>query len=161
MKACGVLGGDDGDLKDFTLLNRTERYGLTVNGWPFLGWEADPMHVEIITETLGLRRADGTKTLSSPGTKRSNGEVKSATDLSEDQTRTYRSVYMLMNYVAQDRPDILFATQGMARGTSQPNTLREMTEICGRYSSRERRRDSRRTVQLTPSRCRLRPCQGA
>ena len=41
MKARGVLGGDDGDLKDFTLLNRTVRYGLTVNGWPFLGWEVD------------------------------------------------------------------------------------------------------------------------
>ena len=68
--------------------------------------------MEIITETLGLRRADGTKTLSSPGTKRSIGEVKGVTDLSEDQTRTYRIVCMIINYVAQDRPDILFATKG-------------------------------------------------
>ena len=33
-------------------------------------------HVEIITETLCLRRAEGTKTLSSPGVERSMDEVK-------------------------------------------------------------------------------------
>ena len=111
VKARGVLGGDDGDLKDLTLLNRTVRYGLTVNGWPFLGWEADPRHVEIVAEMLGVRRADGTKTLSSPGTKRSIGEVKSATDLSEGHARTHRNVCMIINYLAQDRPIILFATE--------------------------------------------------
>ena len=55
-----------------------------MNGKPFLGCEADPRFVESITETLGLRRADGTKTLRSPGTQRSSDEVNSATDLSED-----------------------------------------------------------------------------
>ena len=163
VKARGLLGGDDGGLKDFTLLNRAVRLRFNrMNGWPFLGWEADPKHVEITTETLGLRRTDGTKTLRSAGTKRSIEEVKTATDLSEDQTRTYRSVCMTINYVAQDKPEILFATKGMVRVASPLNILaREMTEMCGLDSSRERRRDSRRTIQVTPSRCRLGPCQGA
>ena len=72
-----MLGGDEGDLKDI-LLNRTVRYGQTMNGWPFLGWEVDLKHVEIITETLSLRRAVGTKTMRSPGTKRSVDEVNNA-----------------------------------------------------------------------------------
>ena len=38
------------------------RYGQTLNCWPLLESAADPSRVEIITETLGLRRAEGTKT---------------------------------------------------------------------------------------------------
>ena len=125
-----------------------------------MGWEADSRYVDINTETLGLRRADGTKTLRSRGTKRSIDEVKSAMDLSVDHTRTYGSVCMIINYLAQDRPDILFATKGVVTEMSPPNTMAwEMAKRCGRYSSRERCRDSRRTIQLTPSRCRLRPCR--
>ena len=56
----GVLGGDESDLKEIS--RRVVSYGQTVNCWPFWGSAADPSHVEIITETLGLRRAEGTKT---------------------------------------------------------------------------------------------------
>ena len=48
VKVRGVLGGDRGDLKKITLLSRIVRYGQTMNGWPFLAWEADPRHLEII-----------------------------------------------------------------------------------------------------------------
>ena len=65
-----------------------------MNGWPFLEWEEDPRRVEIITETLGLRRSGGTKTLSSLGFKRSMYHVNNVTGLSVDQARTYRSVCM-------------------------------------------------------------------
>ena len=55
-------------------------------------------HVEIIAEILGVRRAEATKTLSSPGIKRIMDEVNNATDLmSEDHARTYRSVCMRIN----------------------------------------------------------------
>ena len=80
MKVRGVLGGDEDYLKEITPLNHTLRHGQTMNGWPFLKWEAEPKHVEIITETLGLRRTEGTETQSSPGIKRSMDEVNSATD---------------------------------------------------------------------------------
>ena len=63
VKVRGVLGGDEGDLKEITLLNRILRYGLIMHGWLFLEWKADPRHVDIITDTLGLGRAEGTKTL--------------------------------------------------------------------------------------------------
>ena len=97
----GVLGGE----KKVTLLNRTVRYGQTMNGGLFSEWKADMRHVEISTETIGLKRAEDSKTLSSLCIKRSMDEVN-ATDLSEDHVRTYRSVCMRINYSAQDTPDI-------------------------------------------------------
>ena len=39
--------------------------------------QAEPKHVDIIMETLGLRRAEGTKTLSLPSIKRSIDEANS------------------------------------------------------------------------------------
>ena len=89
MKVGGVLGGDEGDLKEMTLLYRFVRYGQTMQGWLFLEWEADPRHVDSFTETLGLRRAEATKTQSSPGVMRGMHEVKHARDWSDDlQERT-------------------------------------------------------------------------
>ena len=38
-------------------------------------------------------------------------EVNNATHLGEDHTRTYRSVCVRINFLAQDRPDILFAAK--------------------------------------------------
>ena len=35
-----------------------------MNGWEIFEWCADPRHVQIITATLGLRRAEATKALS-------------------------------------------------------------------------------------------------
>ena len=80
-------------LKKITLFNRIVRYGQTMNGWPSSEWKADPRHVEISTETFGLRRAEVSKTLSSLCIMRSMNEVN-ATDMNEDHVRTYRSVFM-------------------------------------------------------------------
>ena len=66
VQVCGVLGGDEGDSQEITLLNRIVRHGQTMNGWPFQNWEAELRHVEIIMEALGLGRAEGTKTPSLP-----------------------------------------------------------------------------------------------
>ena len=43
-------------LEKITWLNLIVRYGQTMNGWPFSEWKADPRHVEISTETIGLKR---------------------------------------------------------------------------------------------------------
>ena len=61
-------------------------------------------------------------TLSSPGIKRGMDEGDSATGWSKDHASTYRSVRTGINYLAQDRTDIIFAAQEMARWISQPNT---------------------------------------
>ena len=132
VKVRGVLSGNEGGLKDIALSNRFVRCRQTMNGWPFLEWEADPRHVEIMTETLGLRRAEATKTLSSPAIESCVDEVNNATDFSEHHARTYRGVCVIINDLARDRPDILFAAKGMARWMSQPNVMTwEMAKSCG------------------------------
>ena len=40
-----------------------------------------------------------------------------------DPKHNYRSVCVSINYLAQNRPDILFAPREMARWMSQPNTM--------------------------------------
>ncbi len=41
---------------------------------------------------------------------------------------------MRINYLAQDRPDLMFTTKEMARWMARPNTLAwEMAKRCGRY----------------------------
>ena len=80
VKVRGVLGPDDTDVKEITLLNRIIRYCFTPAGTPYIEWEADPRHVEIITDMLQLKRATKSKELSSPGIKRTMDEVRAATD---------------------------------------------------------------------------------
>ena len=45
VKIRGVLGPDETDMKDITLLNRIIRYGMSPSGTPYVEWEADPRHV--------------------------------------------------------------------------------------------------------------------
>ena len=84
--------------------------------------KADPRHVEIITETLGLRRAESTKTQSSVGIKRIMDEINSATDLSEacekaedanmlDQAERKKcgSLAWTLNCMSLDRSDMHYA----------------------------------------------------
>ena len=60
-------------------------------------------------------------------------EVNNATDMSEDHVRTHRSVCTRINYLAQDRPDMLFAAKEVARWMSQRNTMAwELAKRCGR-----------------------------
>ena len=85
-------------------------YGQIMNCWPFLEWEADPGHVEIILETLG-----------SPSIKRSIIEVSKATDLSDAHATACRSLYVRINCVAYVRLDIVSATKEMARWMPSTN----------------------------------------
>ncbi len=46
----------------------------------------------------------------------------------------FRSVCMRINYLAQDRPDIMFTAKELARWMATPTTLAwEMAKRCGRY----------------------------
>ena len=134
VKVRGTLGPDESDHKKITLLNRILRYGCSAGGLPFLEWEADPRHAEIITTLLRLGRAARCKELGSPGVKRTMDEVNRATDLDPEMTAAYRSICMRINYLAQDRPDLMFTAKEMARWMARPNSLAwEMAKRCGRY----------------------------
>ena len=110
-KVRGVLGGDRGDFKTITLLSRIMRYGQTMNGWPFLAWEADP------STWKSSSCAEATKTLSAPGIKRSMDEVNNATELSEDHARTHRSMCVRINHLAQETGHLVCSQDVSAKHT--------------------------------------------
>ena len=83
-KVRGLLGPDEGQVRDITLLNRIVRYTPGTNGRPQVEWESDPRHVEIITATLGLRSCTTSKGVACPGVNRSLEDTNAATDLSPE-----------------------------------------------------------------------------
>ena len=130
----GVISPDVKDAKEIILLNTILKHGYSDSGAAYMEWEPDPRHVEIITEMLGLKRATKSKELSSPGIKRTIDEVNNAVELDAEKAIIYRSICMRINYLAQDRPDIMFAAKELAKWMSKPSTLAwEMMKRCGRY----------------------------
>ena len=69
-----------------------------------LRYEADPRHVELVVQQLGLQDA---KVITTPGT-REEGTTKEdhAEVLNEKEAAKYRAVIARCNYLALDRPDV-------------------------------------------------------
>ena len=109
-----LLGPNKEHMKEVKILNRIvtwkQHQGIT--------YEADPRHVEIILEQLGLGEA---KMVSTPGT-REEGRTQEdhQQPLGENQATTYRALVARCNYLAPDRPDIAYAVKELARSMAAP-----------------------------------------
>ena len=108
-----VLGPDVGESTEVRVLNRIIRWsaeGVT--------YEPDPRHAEIIRQQLGLQNAKG---VTSPGTKEQETEpMRSSPDMDATDAWKYRSIVARCNFLAQDRPDLLFSVKEACRVMSQP-----------------------------------------
>ena len=84
-------------------------------------YEADPRHIEIIVEQLGLQDS---KAVSSPGTKE-EGKTQHDNEekLSDKHTSRYRAIAARCKYIAPDRPDIAYAAKECCRHMASPTTL--------------------------------------
>jgi hypothetical protein len=152
VKVRGVLGWDEGDVKEVTLLNRIVRLTETEDGDPCLQWEADARHVEIILAQLKLKPGEGSKSVTSPGIKRTAEELERSEDLGPAEASLFRSVCMRINYLAMDRIDLLFAAKEAARWMSRPTqTALEMVKRIGRYLMRRPRVVQQFVQQTEPS----------
>ena len=111
IKLRGVLGPGISDDKEISLLNRIVR-------WIEAGieYEPDPRHAEILIEQLGL---SGAKPVSTPGIKESSDDLPEP--LPEADVTTYRSMVARLNYLAQDRPDLSYASKELSRHMSAPS----------------------------------------
>ena len=109
-KVRGTLGPDPPDMKAITILNRI--VGWTAEG---IRYEADPRHVDLIIEELGLQKANGS---SITGCK--IDEVEGDTELDSEEAYRYRSVAARLNFLAADRVDIQFASKEICRSMSAP-----------------------------------------
>eukprot|EP00973_Karenia_brevis_P075868 10540854-Karenia_brevis.AAC.1 len=115
-----IIGPEIGDKKQAKVLNRTMTY--TNNG---IEYEPDPRHAEIIVKELGLEQCNTVLTpgISEEPEKKDDGEA-----LKSEEAAKYKSVVARANYLAQDRPEIQFATKECAKAMSNP-CKRDMNKI--------------------------------
>lgn len=109
------VGPDDDELKEARVLNRIVRY--TAEGWEY---EPDQRHAELIVEEMQMGSA---KSVETPGEKMKEWEREAKAEKLESEKATkYRQVAARANYMAQDRPDVMFAVKEICRGMSQPTS---------------------------------------
>ena len=83
-----------------------------------IGYEADPRHVEVILEELGLNSCSivGTPGTSSEGrTKEEDKEL-----VNPDESTRYRALVARVNYLSLDRADISFSVQELVKSMAKP-----------------------------------------
>ena len=104
-----LIGHDKNVPQEGKILNRVVR--ATPQGFEM---EADPRHSELIVEALDIK---GARNAATAGVDEPDTEDD---PLSPDQFFQYRSLTARANYLAIDRPDILFATKELCRKMSNP-----------------------------------------
>ena len=114
--------------------------GQVLNGvvrWSQEGWsvEADPRHVELILENIGLTEGKGVVT---PSVKDERPESAGCEDddieLGPRESTQFRGIAARANYLALDRPDIQFAAKEVCRELSKPtNRAVRRLKRMGRY----------------------------
>ena len=74
--------------------------------------ESDQRHVEIIVKELGLEKANGVGT---PGTKDKEVDEEAEEELGAEEARAFRSVAARINFLAADRPELLYSAKEVCR----------------------------------------------
>ena len=129
-----LLGPHDDNLKELNIFNRIIAWSPT-NG---IIYEADPRHVEIVVEQLGLKEA---KPVNTPGAQ-GEGTIQEDSEqlLEGNEASGYRALAARCNYVSPDRLDISHRVKELARNMSSPtkgNWLQPQRS--GRYLKRRPR----------------------
>ena len=114
MTVRGVLGPDPKDQKEITILNRKlvwSEGGLT--------YEADANHARKILEDMGLHASSNG--LDKPCIKETAQDIEQDdVELDPQEMTSFRSIAARANYLAQDRPDLQFATKEICRRMAKP-----------------------------------------
>ena len=110
LKLRGVLGPDEDDMKQITILNRIVTWGAHS-----LTFEADTRHGEIVVNALLEANCNSVVT---PGTKDSASEENMY--LAKQSASLYRACAARLNFLSQDRPEIQYAVKEVCRGMSNP-----------------------------------------
>ncbi|CAE8634939.1 unnamed protein product [Polarella glacialis] len=111
IKVRGLLGGGAGDVQEMHILKHAvqwTKHGIT--------YEADQRHAELIIKEFGLATANS---VVAAGEKDRSPEAWSR-PLSSAGGSAYRSIVARINFLAQDRPDITFASKECCRDMSAP-----------------------------------------
>ena len=108
-----ILGTAVGEEKEGRVLNRVIR--VTENGWEY---EPDQRHVDIIVEAMGMKEGKG---VSTPTEDEKVWEEKANDEeLDAEKATHFRKVGARANYLAADRPDIMYSVKEICRQMSRP-----------------------------------------
>jgi hypothetical protein len=111
IKVRGRLGDGPGDVQEMRILNRVVQWGT--HG---ITYEADQRHAELIIQQFNLVAANS---VVAAGEKDRTPEGWSQ-PLDAAGVSAYRSITARINYLAQDRPDITYASKEACRDMSAP-----------------------------------------
>ena len=115
------------------LLNRVLR--CTAHGWEV---EADQRHADMIVQELDLSNAHGVITPGECEPRRKEGENDE--ELSPAETTRYRGITARANYLAADRPDLMYTVKELCRGMAKPTKAHwHKLKRLGRYLVENRR----------------------
>ena len=106
-----VVGLDCDAVCEGRILNRVIR--CTEQGWEY---EPDQRHAELMVKELGL---EGANSVATPGERLKDSEVDDV-ELDAQRATQYRQITARANYLAQDRPDIMYAVKEVCRHMSKP-----------------------------------------
>ena len=114
IKVRGILGPDESDDKEISLLNRAVSWndqGIT--------YEADQRHPEILLKLLNYENVKGVAT---PGQNEIEKEFEEGDDdpLPPAEASLYRASAARCNFLGLDRPDIQYAAKEISRSMSSP-----------------------------------------
>jgi hypothetical protein len=111
VKVRARLGPDETDDKEITILGRLVRWEMEG-----ISYQADPKHRENILEKFGLGKDSKGLTV--------NGKVEEQEEedeeLAGEEATEFRASAALLNFTAQDSPDIQFPTKEVCREMSKP-----------------------------------------
>ena len=126
VKGRGIMGSDQGELKEVVILGRTVRW--TREG---LEYEADRKHRKILLQMSGLD--EGSKFVGSPAVKEGEGSewVDEEVELQGSERRRYRDMTARLNYMGQDRSDVQYATKELSVNMAKPTVggLRKLKRV--------------------------------
>ena len=109
-----MIGEGEGMVQEERILNRVVR--ITEGGWEL---EADQRHGEMVIEELGLKEA---KEACTPGEQEKEHEKEVSQELLDPMKSTkFRRLAARLNYLAQDRPDIMFSVKDLCRQMANPS----------------------------------------
>ena len=118
VKDRGTLGDLPHHIQEIRCLNRMIRWCVDQEiRQPYIEYEPDNRHAEIVVKQLGLDRASGAKAVATPGVKTSSHDSE---PLDAQTSSLFRSICMRINFLALDRPELQFAGKEAARGMSLP-----------------------------------------
>ena len=110
-----VLGPGSDEVKALKFLGRSIR--LTSTG---IEWEGDDKHAKAFLEKLNAGELRGVET---PGTKvESASVIAEGVVLSDAESKRYRGLVALLNFMSQDRPDIGYASKEVSKSMSSPKS---------------------------------------